>query len=480
MPGTFITLKGSRVKISGIILTFFALICLPGAARSQAAAQAGQQVQNDQPQLKKRPADASAESDPDLKKRIAENVIYILSPEERKVFSSRPSPGPPSLRPGGAGGADSAAADDSDAGRLLQQGDNEIVLGHGPAAAELFQKVLDKFPGQPRATYGLAIASALSGKADTAQDLFGKLANTPPTAKPGVDPLYVAWSHVYLGRICELEGDRNAAVREYRAATTLVDAPGAARDAGQFGLDHPVNLDEINAAGQPGAAPAASPEEDTAYAAVAAIPNTDRASADKKIQLGQDFLDKYPSSRYVESVYSQLLLLHYTRQEWNEFYATADKILAKDPDNVDTLTLVGWVIPHFYYNRSTPVAAGKLNQAETYEKHALELIPSIPKPDGYSDTQFAQARAEQLAQAHSGLGLVYFRGKDFGNAATELQLSIQGSAGVDPTDVYTLGVALHELGRELDASEAFAKCAQIPGDLQDRCKQAADALKNTR
>ena len=138
------------------------------------------------------------------------------------------------------------------------------------------------------------------------------------------------------------------------------------------------------------------------------------------------------------------------------------------------------MIPHQYYNRTNAGAAEKLNQAEAYEKRAIELIQSVPRPDGFTDEQFAQATAERLSQARSSLGLVYFRAEDFGNAARELQLSIQGAASPDPTDLYTLGIVLHQLGHNIDAADAFTKCSQIPEGLQDRCKQSAEAVKNIK
>jgi tetratricopeptide (TPR) repeat protein len=364
---------------------------------------------------------------------------------------------------------------------LLDQGDREIVAGHTTGAADLYQKVLNKFPGQPRATFGLAVASAIAGKVDAAKELFGKLTSNPPNAN--VDPVWAAWSHVYLGRISDLGPERNSAVREYRAAAAVVDAPQSAREAAQRGLDDHKTDDAKTggpADGVPPAAPVVNAEEDAAYGTFASAPNADKASADKKIQLGQDFLEKYPLSRYVRAVYEQLLITQFAAQEWTDFYATADKILAVTPDDVDVLTTVGWVIPHQYYNRSNRDAAEKLDKAEAYEKRAIELIPTIPKPDSLTEDQFDQVKAEKLSQAHSGLGLAYFRAEDFGNAARELQLSIKGVPSPDPTDMYTFGIALAELGQNAEAADAFTKCSQIPGGVQDRCKQAAEKLANAK
>jgi hypothetical protein len=101
---------------------------------------------------------------------------------------------------------------------------------------------LKQNPDQPRAIYGLAIASVLSGDAPQAKDLFERLVSPAPesvgdaSSKP-VDPTLVAWSHIYLGRIHDLEGDRGAALGEYKAALTVDGAPESARMAAQRGMD---------------------------------------------------------------------------------------------------------------------------------------------------------------------------------------------------------------------------------------------------
>ena len=50
------------------------------------------------------------------------------------------------------------------------------------------------------------------------------------------DPGVLAWSHVYLGRIHDLEDDREQALQEYRAALAVENAPEAARSAAQGGV----------------------------------------------------------------------------------------------------------------------------------------------------------------------------------------------------------------------------------------------------
>lgn len=224
----------------------------------------------------------------------------------------------------------------------------------------------------------------------------------------------------------------------------------------------------------PAEAPKVNPQEQADYKAF-----FDAQDPDKKIQLGQAFLQKYPMSNYVGRVYAQLVNAYFAKEDWNNFYSSADQALVKDGDDVDVLALVGWVIPHVY-NSSDPNAEKNLDKAETYEKHALELIPNLPKPPNMTDDQFASAKASKLAQAHSGLGLVYFRRGDADDAVKELQQSTQASGAADPTDFYVLGVELQQLKRNSEAADAFTKCSQIPGGLQDRCKQSAAQAKSAK
>jgi len=226
-------------------------------------------------------------------------------------------------------------------------------------------------------------------------------------------------------------------------------------------------------------APKLNPKEEADYKALTAIPDNDKSTADKKVQMSAQFLQKYPGSRYEESVMNQQVTAYYAKQDWNDMYAAADKAIAKDPDDVDVLTVVGWIIPHLY-NHDDPDAEKKLDKAESYEKHAIEIIPALPKPETMSDDQFAQAKAGKLSEAHSGLGLIYFRLQDFPNSVKELQLATTGNASPDPTDFYALGAGLLQMNRMPEAAEAFTKCGEIAGGLQDRCKQMAAQAKSAK
>jgi tetratricopeptide (TPR) repeat protein len=212
-------------------------------------------------------------------------------------------------------------------------------------------------------------------------------------------------------------------------------------------------------------------DQDAAYQAFF----RERDSA-KKIRLGNDFLKKYPKSLLAERVDAGLVNVYRAQQDWKDCYQSANAALALQPDDVDVLTTVGWTIPHIY-DPSDPAADQELNTAETYAKHAIEVLAKLPKPAGLTDEQFAAAKTKRTFQAHSALGLVYFRREDYEHSAGELEQSTKGNPIQDPTDLFVLGVDLQNLNRHSEAAAAFRGCSQIAGVLQNQCKQNADSAQ---
>jgi len=135
-----------------------------------------------------------------------------------------------------------AAIAQSDLEKELAVGDQQIAAQNGAAAQSTFEGILEKHPGLPRAKYGLAMACVLQGRASQAQRLFEEIVAdaSTPGALPA-DPASLAWAHVYLGRIHDLQGDRDLALTEYDAALAVSGAPDGARVAAQRGQSAPYN-----------------------------------------------------------------------------------------------------------------------------------------------------------------------------------------------------------------------------------------------
>lgn len=222
------------------------------------------------------------------------------------------------------------------------------------------------------------------------------------------------------------------------------------------------------------APPPVDPKEEAAYKAFYVMNPVSQADYDAEITAGETFAKTYPKSRYLPSVYSRLTNAYFEKHELDKMYAEAQKTLQVNPDDVSVLTLVGWVIPRD--NPSAPDFTQKLAQAEQYETHALALLANLPKPPTLTDAQFAETKAGAVAQAHSGLGLVYFREGKFDQSSAELQKATQ-IKDPDPTDYFVLAVDQENLQKFSDAAKSFSSCAQIASSLQDRCKQGAAEAK---
>lgn len=112
--------------------------------------------------------------------------------------------------------------------QLLDQGDNLVYLGKYDQAKTLFSQVLKEYdPRSGRALFGMAVAASNSREPDVAEEYFKKTLAATHSLR------LVTWSHIYLARIYDIEGMRQEALEQYRAASvtaaTFPDALAALR-----------------------------------------------------------------------------------------------------------------------------------------------------------------------------------------------------------------------------------------------------------
>ncbi len=222
-------------------------------------------------------------------------------------------------------------------------------------------------------------------------------------------------------------------------------------------------------------APPVNPEEDAAFKAFDAIPLTDGS---KKIPAGEAFVQKYPQSRYLAPVYSNLVKLYLQANDLQKMQDVGEKDVALAPNDVQTLAILGQTLPRAW-NANMPNATAQLEKAEKFSKSAIELTPTVVKPDGMSDAQFTLAKSQTLAMAHGGLGLVYFRRGKYDAAIPEFEEStkVDPNPEPDPVTFYVLGIADEKTSHFDAAVAAFNKCATVPGSLQPTCKSQAEEAK---
>ena len=131
-------------------------------------------------------------------------------------------------------------------------------------------------------------------------------------------------------------------------------------------------------------------EEDAAFKAFQdVLPN----DVNKKIELGEAFLHKYPQSRYRSPVYGALTYAYVQIGQVQKMQEYGEKEIALIPNDVTTLALLAQTLPrNIRTSTPAPEAAQILMKAEQYSKQAIEITPTLPKPANLTDEAFASAK----------------------------------------------------------------------------------------
>ena len=125
----------------------------------------------------------------------------------------------------------------------LTEGERQIAAKNSRAAEVSFKKVLVKYPDQPRAWFGLGVVAYMDHDAARAKEVFGRLTSGEHAATE--DPRVLAWSHVYLARIYDYEGNSSVAKTEYESALAVQGGPEEARKAAQKELAADANDKQV-------------------------------------------------------------------------------------------------------------------------------------------------------------------------------------------------------------------------------------------
>lgn len=121
--------------------------------------------------------------------------------------------------------------------KQLDLAEVKLMKGDVAGAAELAQKALDTHTGDAgQADFILARVDLMKGKIDDAQAAFRS------TLTASKDPRMLAWSHIYLGRILDVEDQRDDAVLEYNAALAVRDGQPDTKAAAEQGIKQPFAL----------------------------------------------------------------------------------------------------------------------------------------------------------------------------------------------------------------------------------------------
>jgi len=122
----------------------------------------------------------------------------------------------------------------------IDQAEKDLTSGNPAGAVLLAQAALAAGEEPGRCYFVLARAASINGDMQEAKDDFGK------AVESSNDPRVVAWSHIYLGRILDLQDEREAAVEQYKAALSAGDSSADTRAAAERGLQSPYEPPEAS------------------------------------------------------------------------------------------------------------------------------------------------------------------------------------------------------------------------------------------
>ncbi len=145
-------------------------------------------------------------------KKVAENTVFAAQSSRDILASTTPSEG-----------------------QGIQLAESKLSQGDYRNAQRLAQQVLDhEGPESGRALFVLAMASSKEGEMQEARSYFER------ALQVAKEPRLLAWSHIYLGRIADLQENREAALMHYNAALNAGDDSADTKTAAKKGIDHPM------------------------------------------------------------------------------------------------------------------------------------------------------------------------------------------------------------------------------------------------
>ena len=183
-------------------------------------------------------------SEPSMRLFFPEMVRSIdVNAEGKRLQTIRFAPANPAAKPDETASeevarrrklAPSTVPNDPEAIAALTEGERRIAEKNPRAAESSFQKVLAKYPEQTRAWYGIGLVALMDHDGARAKEVFGRLTSGEHAA--AADPMVLAWSHIYLARIYDDEGQADQAKAQYQEALAVSGSPAQARQAAEKGL----------------------------------------------------------------------------------------------------------------------------------------------------------------------------------------------------------------------------------------------------
>lgn len=149
-----------------------------------------------------------------------------------------------------------------------------------------------------------------------------------------------------------------------------------------------------------------------------------------KISGFEAFLVQYPNSVMKQDVLETLMGLYQQTGNQAKMMEAAQRILQANPNNVRALALLAY----------SAKAANNWADARKYAEQGLQALPSMTKPDGVADADFAKQKAQLSGLLNSVAGFAALQTKDYAAAQKYLRATVEANPA-SLQDVYPLALA---------------------------------------
>jgi tetratricopeptide (TPR) repeat protein len=190
----------------------------------------------------------------------------------------------------------------------------------------------------------------------------------------------------------------------------------------------------------------------------------------QKILLLDKFISIFPNSSYSESAESTVAFTYQQLQDTSKMLESAEKILAKNPNNASMLVLLA-----DYWSNS----GKELDKAEADAKKAIEVLGQAKKPEGVTDQQWQQQNDLQKGMALSALGQVYVnRAKNVQAVEVFKQANplLKQNDYMYGRNLYRLGFTLAKMKKTAEARTVLAQAIQVNSPFRPLAQQTLDKI----
>ncbi|MBI4464662.1 MAG: hypothetical protein HY647_08155 [Acidobacteria bacterium] len=131
--------------------------------------------------------------------------------------------------------------------QMARQAEQKIARGEYEQARQILEALSQQYGPDARTLYGLGIVASQQEQPSQAKEYFTQAASL------AAEPRLKAWAHIYLGRLLDLEGNREAARTEYAAALASGDSSPETQAAAQKGLEESFSAPNRSVSSEPDA-----------------------------------------------------------------------------------------------------------------------------------------------------------------------------------------------------------------------------------